>query len=51
MKARFCPKCGSTELILIAGGELGLMECKKCGFRSEIFPEKEIKLTKKKKSK
>ena len=49
MRVKFCPKCKSKEIELFVGGKIGLWECKKCGFRSAIFPEKEIKLKKKKK--
>lgn len=40
---RICPNCGSTEIKLVAGGELGMYECKKCGFRGPIFLEVEKK--------
>ena len=43
MRAKFCPKCGASDVIGVAGYELGLYECKKCKFRGTIFPEKEIK--------
>ena len=46
MKFRFCPKCKYTDIILVAGGEIGMYECKKCGFRGTLFPENEIKLKK-----
>jgi len=36
---RFCPNCGNDEIILVAGGNLGMYECKNCGFRGAIFPE------------
>ena len=49
MKIKFCPKCRGTEIQLVIGGKIGLLECKKCGFRSAIFPEKEFKINKKKK--
>ncbi len=39
---KFCPKCGDEDVIMVAGGEIGMWECKKCGFRSSIFPEKEV---------
>ena len=44
MKVKFCPKCKNTDLAMVAGGEIGMWECKNCGFRGAIFPEKEIKL-------
>ena len=46
IKIKFCPKCKNTDLIMIAGGNVGLFECKKCRFRGSIFPEKEIKINK-----
>ena len=49
MRIKFCPKCKSTEVELSIGGLTGLLECKKCGFSSPIFPEKEINETKAKK--
>ena len=49
MKAKFCPKCGNEQIDFVAGGEIGMHECKKCGFRGTLFPEKEIKINKKKK--
>jgi len=39
---KFCPKCQNTDLIMVAGGEIGMWECKECGFRGTIFPEKEF---------
>ncbi len=51
MKAKFCPKCQNTDIVMVAGAEMGIWECKKCGFRGAIFPEKEMnmdKLTKQK---
>lgn len=51
MKVKFCPKCRGTELNLVAGGNIGMMECKKCGYTGSVFPEMEIKKGKNKKSK
>jgi len=48
MKAKICPKCKNTDIDFIAGGGVGLWKCKKCGFTSALFPEKEIKIIKKK---
>ena len=42
MKIRFCPKCRSTDIVAVAGMQIGLFECVRCGFRSPIFPEKEL---------
>ena len=38
---KFCPKCKS-EVAMVAGGHIGLYECKRCGFRGSVFPEKQI---------
>jgi len=43
MKTKFCPKCRSTDLAMVAGATVGMWECKKCSYRSSIFPEKELK--------
>jgi|TARA_Y100000310_G_C20371828_1_gene663876 DNA-directed RNA polymerase subunit M/transcription elongation factor TFIIS len=40
MKAKFCPKCGNTDLIMVTGGEVGKLKCKKCEYEG-IFPERE----------
>lgn len=50
MKIKFCPKCKERDLKMIAGGSVGLWQCKKCGFRSAIFPEREIRLKRKRKN-
>jgi ribosomal protein L37AE/L43A len=42
MKVKICPKCKSSELIMVAGGEIGMYECKKCRFRGTLFPEIEV---------
>ena len=47
MKIKFCPKCGDTDLILVAGAEIGVWRCKMCNFESSIFPEKEMKFKEK----
>ncbi len=39
---KFCPKCRSEEVMMVAGGITGSWMCKKCGFSGSIFPEKEI---------
>lgn len=39
MTARFCPKCKSLDIGMVAGGVVGIWECKKCGFQGAIFPE------------
>ena len=47
MKVKFCPRCKGKDLGLVAGGNIGMMECRKCGYRGSIFPEKESKNRKK----
>lgn len=42
MKVKFCPKCGNTDLAMVAGGNIGIWKCKKCKFQGSVFPEKEI---------
>lgn len=42
LSKKFCPKCGSDEVEMIAGGTTGTWMCKKCGFSGSIFPEREI---------
>lgn len=50
MGVKFCPKCKSTQIIMVAGGQIGLWKCARCSFQSAIFPEIELnKKTKKKK--
>ncbi|KKK49430.1 hypothetical protein LCGC14_3135130 [marine sediment metagenome] len=51
MRIKFCPKCGDTDLIMVAGAEIGVWRCKVCNFESSIFPEKEIDLKKANKKK
>jgi len=43
MKVKFCPKCENGNLVMVAGATVGMWECKKCSYRSSIFPEKELK--------
>ncbi len=38
---KFCPNCGSEDVMMVAGGMTGTWMCKRCGF-SGIFPEKEL---------
>ena len=47
MKIKFCPRCKGRELELVAGGNIGMKECKKCGYTGSVFPEKESKNRKK----
>ena len=51
MRMKFCPRCENTDLIMIAGAEIGVWRCKVCDFESPIFPEKEVKLKNHKKIK
>ena len=44
MKTKFCPKCKGENIIMVAGGGIGLYECQDCKFRSAIFPEVEALL-------
>ncbi len=46
-KVKFCPKCGNTDLVMAAGGVMGILRCKKCNYSGSVFPEKEIKQNKK----
>ena len=43
MRVKFCPNCGSKEIELVAGGNIGMYECKNCGFMGSIFPEIDVK--------
>ncbi len=48
MKVKFCPRCKGTVLDLVAGGNIGMMECRKCGYTGSIFPEKELRKNRRK---
>ncbi len=39
---KFCPRCGSEDIELVAGGIGGIFMCTNCGFSGSVFPEKEI---------
>lgn len=39
---KFCPRCGSEDVDLVAGGVSGTFMCRNCGFSGAVFPEKEI---------
>jgi ribosomal protein L37AE/L43A len=41
-KEKFCPKCGSEEMMMVIGGQMGMWECKKCGYRGSVIPEREF---------
>lgn len=38
---RFCPKCDSDEMKVVEG-EVGVWECKKCGWRGKDVNKKEL---------
>lgn len=43
IKVKICPICGSADIILWMGGELGFQyKCKKCDYIGPITLEKEI---------
>jgi len=42
LSRKFCPKCGSEDVMMIAAGMTGSWMCKKCGFTGSVFPEKEV---------
>jgi len=46
MRVKFCPKCEDDEVIMVAGGVIGIWKCLKCGYESSIFPEREIEYNK-----
>ena len=48
VRIRFCPKCNGREIVMVAGGHIGMFKCVDCGFQSPIFPEKEFKINPKK---
>ena len=39
---KFCPNCGSEDVMMVAGGMTGTWMCKNCGYSGSVFPEKEI---------
>jgi transposase-like protein len=39
---KFCPRCKSEDIMMVAGGVTGTWMCKSCGYSGSIFPEKEI---------
>jgi ribosomal protein L37AE/L43A len=42
LSKKFCPKCGSEDVHLVAGGMTGTWVCKKCKYTGTLFPEREI---------
>lgn len=56
MNERFCPKCGSADVMsdlspiaMYAGANK--MKCNSCGFSGDFFPERELRKDLKKKNK
>lgn len=41
-KVKLCPKCKSDDIGLAIGGNVGLWECRKCGYRGVGIIEKEM---------
>ena len=39
---KFCPRCDSEDIEVVAGGTTGMWMCRECGFTSPSFPEKTI---------
>lgn len=48
MRIKFCPRCQSNDIDMVAGGQIGMWQCRNCKFTSPIFPEKEIENEEKK---
>ena len=42
MNIKFCPRCKSENVEMVAGGITGTWMCRECGYSGSIFPEKEI---------
>ena len=42
MKIQLCPRCGSSDIELYAGGQTGTYRCKKCGYMGSLIIEKDI---------
>jgi ribosomal protein L37AE/L43A len=40
-KVRKCPKCGSYDVAVVIG-EVGVWECKKCGWKGQDVEEEEL---------
>ena len=40
-KLRRCPKCDSDDVEVVIG-EIGMWECKKCGYKGEEIKEEEL---------
>ena len=39
---KLCPKCNSDDVGVVIGGQMGMWECRKCGFRGPSLLEKEM---------
>ncbi len=39
---KFCPNCGSEEVVMVAGGITGAWMCKECSYSGSIFPEQPL---------
>lgn len=39
---KFCPRCGSDDVEMVAGGITGSFMCNNCGYSGSVFPEKEF---------
>jgi len=44
IRIRFCPRCNCRDIVVIAGGVIGMFKCVDCGFQSPVFPEREFKI-------
>ncbi|RMD66254.1 hypothetical protein D6817_04470 [Candidatus Pacearchaeota archaeon] len=42
IEKRICPNCGSDDLVMAAGGVMGIFVCKRCGYRGSVFPVRQI---------
>jgi ribosomal protein S27AE len=39
---RFCPKCGSDDVVVAIGEKVGTWKCNSCEFKSSLMNEKEM---------
>ena len=42
LTTKFCPRCKSDNVKMIAGGITGSFMCRDCGYAGSIFPEKPV---------
>ena len=42
MKAIFCPRCHSPDIVSYAGGITGTYKCNKCGYMGSLVIEKDF---------